>query len=1311
MCFGFIPAFIGSKNINDVVFIAIDFEYLENVKQDPSQNLDTQVGVAILDTQNFVSSPRNAICTFNFVIGSPSYCAKNTRKFLFGKTVTIHRKDISQKLEALISRTRNNILVGQDFINDLRILQFLQFNLYSSIVGILDLQKVAAEIMPGVPLKLYNILEELSCPYGGLHNAGNDAYFTLRALLLLAIKSYPSSIAANNDHQSKLTALEAVTQVPIPARRNRHDKNREKKLKRMQKSKKYQARLRDIETVERIRAERVERKIEKENDLKFGSWLSTTTPNKAAEIEDGVQLFVGLERLVNKLARFKWLVIVLMEEDAFCGPSTDKNTEARVVSQSTVAKAENTIIKNNRRKELRFKALHLLLIAFFLWLLSECQSPPFDINRQNPGSADAGCWFPKTFDKAVILIIDALRYDFTIPVNSEVHHFHNALKVLHDTAQQYPENAFLLPFIADPPTTTLLRLKGLTTGTLPTFIDAGSNFAGTAIEEDNLVAQLRSVGKMLVHLGDDTWHQLFPDYFEPNLTHAYDSFNVWDLHTVDNGVTGHLLPLLEPQNAGKWDVIFGHFLGVDHAGHRYGPDHQATNEKLKQMDNVIRQVMTSLDDETLLVVMGDHGMDTKGDHGGESDDEVESALWMYSKKPVFGHGHNGIMEPPSTARDRPVGQIDLVPTLALLLGMPIPFNSLGSPIAEAFITPKQPDWQRLASVNALAAAQIQRYQREYSKARGLDNNVFADSLERWEVAQDLWRSALQLKKESRSYKSVYTTFSDYQRETLQICRSLWARFDILSMIYGIILQTGSLLVILIYARASTPYRVEDVPVLLRHILITTPFCVILALGLGVAFPSIGMLNSGLLGFAAGGLLGFASALRKVPYGYSIPLPNSFWGWISIVFTLLQAIGFASNSYTIWEDEILMFLLSTFACLVISATIRQSSSTDRVLGLIQASIFFVLTRVASLSRLCREEQMPYCKSTYYSSATSSTSASWQLLIPFASSMVLPSLIKSYFRGTRSYEGSAVIWIGVVLRLGLLACGVFWSLDAADDNDWLSVNKDILRTLKTTIAQLILGTAFVAGTTYYVLAKPCISIEVLPTTDESDAGNITPYKPKSVTVFGYSNMHGSRYFLIVGNWLLAIVLLQKPMGGGTIVILALQLFALLEVIDSNDLSQSAIGPVVLALLGSFYFFKTGHQATLASIQWESAFIPLKAIHYPWSPMLVFLNTYGAQIFTTIAVPLLVLWKKPPQKKGLLGDVAMAMATYILYFAVINLATTMWAGWLRRHLMLYRIFSPRYLTGMAMLLVVDIVGIVVALGSVRWNFLSVSEVFGWA
>jgi len=137
---------------------------------------------------------------------------------------------------------------------------------------------------------------------------------------------------------------------------------------------------------------------------------------------------------------------------------------------------------------------------------------------------------------------------------------------LYNTALEQPQKAFLFPFIADPPTSTLQRLKGITAGNLPTFIDIGSNFAGQATEEDNILVQLKNQNKTIVHLGDDTWHSLFPGYFNENLTHAYDSFNVWDLHTVDNGVIEHIFPLLSGQLDQNWDIIFGHFLGVDHAG-------------------------------------------------------------------------------------------------------------------------------------------------------------------------------------------------------------------------------------------------------------------------------------------------------------------------------------------------------------------------------------------------------------------------------------------------------------------------------------------------------------------------------------------------------------------------------------------------------------------------------------------------------------------------------------------------------------------------------------------------------------------------
>ena len=44
---------------------------------------------------------------------------------------------------------------------------------------------------------------------------------------------------------------------------------------------------------------------------------------------------------------------------------------------------------------------------------------------------------------------------------------------------------------------------------------------------------------------------------------------------------------------------------------------------------------SAIDDETILFVMGDHGMTISGDHGGDSKDEVMAGLFVYSKKRLF----------------------------------------------------------------------------------------------------------------------------------------------------------------------------------------------------------------------------------------------------------------------------------------------------------------------------------------------------------------------------------------------------------------------------------------------------------------------------------------------------------------------------------------------------------------------------------------------------------------------------------------------------------------------------------------------------
>lgn len=940
---------------------------------------------------------------------------------------------------------------------------------------------------------------------------------------------------------------------------------------------------------------------------------------------------------------------------------------------------------------------------------SECRILP----DGSAASAEDGCWHPKSFERAVIIIIDALRYDFTIPTEAApadrpTGFYLDNLPLLYNTARDHPENAFLLPFIADPPTTTLQRLKGLTTGTLPVFIDAGSNFAGTAIEEDNLVSQLRDAGKTIVHLGDDTWHSLFPGYFDPNQTHAYDSFNVWDLHTLDNGVIEHIMPLLRQSTTKSWDVIFGHFLGVDHAGHRYGPDHQAMADKIAQMNSVLGDMMQYIDDDTLLVVMGDHGMDTKGDHGGESDEEVEAALWMYSKKPRFGRLEAAQRLPPSTAKERPVGQIDLVSTLSLLLGLPVPFNNLGTPISEAFIGPRNDDWRNLAAVETHVFSQLQQYQDQYSQARDLGINE-----EQQQLSQKVTRAL-----NERDWRKVHDAYKIWHKETIGMYRSLWASFNIADMLHGVEILALALIALVLFARTMNADQANLVPGLLRNVglgIVTG-----LAIGpiLSLCLPDYFTAVSGMMyGSAMIGLIGaFANFWQNRRYVTTIYFP-SFWGWATLVFCLTQAAGFAANSYTIHEDTILLFFLNTFGLFSLFSSLRQASNSDRILGAYQSVTFILLTRAASYSRLCREEQMPGCRSTFYASSSSSTSAPWQLSIPFMVSLVLPEIIKAFYKGTASWAGSAGFWLGLSFRLGLILIAFYWSLDAADNGNWLEdqMSSSTVKTIAITLARVTLAVSIPVGFGTFVWAKPCIDISVEPG-NEANASSNGP-GPK-ITILGYANTFGTRYFLLLPMLILCISLVLPPMGQYSIAICAWQILCLLEILDTNGLgidqiSNSSVGPVILAMLGSYHFFKTGHQAVLSSVQWNAAFVPLRTIRYPWSPLLVTLNTFGAQILCAAAVPLTVLWKRPISKDGLRGvwnDVTNACLTHMLYYATVQLATTLWAGHLRRHLMLYRVFMPRFLMAGGVLVIVDIVLIFCALPGMRVTGLSVGEVFGY-
>jgi GPI ethanolamine phosphate transferase 3 subunit O len=118
-----------------------------------------------------------------------------------------------------------------------------------------------------------------------------------------------------------------------------------------------------------------------------------------------------------------------------------------------------------------------------------------DISTCSEG--DSACTLPPSHKRAVLLIIDALRFDFLSPSppSPPSPYHHNVLTLPAELTAEQPDRSFLFTSFADPPTTTLQRIKGITAGSLPTFVDMGSNFGGYSISEDSVIGQLHAAGK------------------------------------------------------------------------------------------------------------------------------------------------------------------------------------------------------------------------------------------------------------------------------------------------------------------------------------------------------------------------------------------------------------------------------------------------------------------------------------------------------------------------------------------------------------------------------------------------------------------------------------------------------------------------------------------------------------------------------------------------------------------------------------------------------------------------------------------------
>jgi len=982
-----------------------------------------------------------------------------------------------------------------------------------------------------------------------------------------------------------------------------------------------------------------------------------------------------------------------------------------------------------------------------------------DASVASNGDDVGGCWTPRTVDAAVVVVVDALRFDFAagrlpksigsrlqrVPTSSSSSSFSSSSR------------SQLFTFVADPPTVTMQRLKGLTTGGLPTFADISGNFGGANIDEDSWVQQLRDVpverrrrrqdrhdaststsastsnggeglgeqqqqnrGARLAFVGDDTWIDLFPVQFDD--AHPYPSFNTRDLDTVDDGCMKHLPRLL--QNLGgdgdndkrfddgeKFELVVAHFLGVDHVGHTYGPNDRHMTEKLGQIDDALSYVLDRIDSTPdhfcrAAFVFGDHGMSEEGNHGGGTEDEINAALFVHYSQGCGSVGNDDTQVTSNTSGAAVVvtsletdsdelkeafgsiHQIDLVPTISTMLGLPIPYANLGGLVPALLPPPRQVSRRRnMAADNdyllatkaatialALNAAQVWNYLDTYSKtANPLPAQSMSELRDILDKGTDTYRSALLSsfqgkehfgnenndqfgEKGSRAaYQKASVLYKLFLSEATELGKRVWTRFDTDGMILGGIALGLALL---------TACPLWDVGFWSSTV---------------KAQECLAQLSSG---------FGFQPAREAI--ASSLDASHIAESAVALLFMIFHCLALTfSNSYIEAEKDIIVSLLAVLCVLIAMRLWNPSCRDGRASVLLRSESTkghspadgrstsegkkTITWRTPVLVALCSRVNGLFVTGH-------GLDPSIRMYVAHNSAVFLTSL--SVLIGMRLWM--AYIRCGSLAGQGLGRCSPFSGLEASVDvaclillafSWWEKRLPDHSRNgYQTCRVALLLS---LLGVVISIFAPPTSSAEEVFKRPKNSSIHINISRAGGKDEASTQHRRTisflpslAQYHHISSLLFKAMIFTTATMGpsaASSSVLFFLQAWALCRMTGAPGPQRSS-APVLACLWRlsiRHAFFATNHAPTFSRLQYSAAFVASDVFYFHTAGLLLFINTFGWEIMGT----LLVLAATSHCRK------ANIWAWFCFYQLLEAAGSCLSVSLMRRHLMVWAIFAPRF------------------------------------
>ncbi|OIW33253.1 hypothetical protein CONLIGDRAFT_165664 [Coniochaeta ligniaria NRRL 30616] len=218
-----------AKPERGVVFVSIDIEAFEF-----NQDIITEIGVAVFDTLDIGNRPPgdNGKDWFPLIRGHHFRIKENAwatnrvhvdghaEKFDFGKTVFVENSRIKKLVANIIdnpagldsqenkakSSERPVVLVFHDSASDIKYLEVIHYDVAEAknVLEIVDTRDMYQHaVKANNPAGLERVLAELNIPSRFLHNAGNDAVYTMQAMIGLAFKMRLKSLERARDKKAQ----------------------------------------------------------------------------------------------------------------------------------------------------------------------------------------------------------------------------------------------------------------------------------------------------------------------------------------------------------------------------------------------------------------------------------------------------------------------------------------------------------------------------------------------------------------------------------------------------------------------------------------------------------------------------------------------------------------------------------------------------------------------------------------------------------------------------------------------------------------------------------------------------------------------------------------------------------------------------------------------------------------------------------------------------------------------------------------------------------------------------------------------------